>query len=157
MSTGLLVPASFVGRVGVDQRACVARRQVAGGQASHEEDSRPSRLPARLASPVAAESFPVPANDSCWLNEEERASPAIPKAPQAGPDKAICEAEARAPVRGCENGELVSEGKILQDQISTGFQGTEQSCCKSEGEIRHWPGVLPGTARTSTIFGRMGF
>ena len=79
----------------------------------------------------------MPANDGCRLNEDEGTSPAVPKPPQAGPDKAICEAEARAAVRGCQNGELVSEGQILQDQISTGFQGTEQGCQKSEGEIRH--------------------
>jgi len=73
-------------------------------------------------------------------------SPSVPKPAQAGPDKAICRAEARTPVRGRQNGELVSEGEILQDQISTGFQGTEQGCRKSEGEIRHCPEVLPERA-----------
>jgi len=65
---------------------------------------RPARPWARLASPVAPESFPVPANDGCRLNEDESTSPAAPKPPQPGPDKAICEAEARAPVRGRQNG-----------------------------------------------------
>jgi len=79
----------------------------------------------------------VPANDGCRLNEEESTFPAIPKPPQAGPNKAICGAEARAPVRGCQDGKLVSEGEILEDKISMGLQGTEQGCRESKGEIRH--------------------
>ena len=79
----------------------------------------------------------MPANDGCRLNEEESTFPAIPKPPQAGPNKAICGAEARAPVRGCQDGKLVSEGEILEDKISMGLQGTEQGCRESKGEIRH--------------------
>ena len=82
--------------------------------------------------------------------------PAIPKPPQAGPDKAIREADARSAVRGCQDSELESEGEILEDQIAAGFQGTEQGCRKSEGEIRHYLRVLPGRARTSTILGADG-
>ena len=33
----------------------------------------------------------------------------------------------------------------------TGFQVSELGCQKSEGEIRHCPGVLRGRPRTSTI------
>jgi hypothetical protein len=39
----------------------------------------------------------------------------------------------------CYDGELVAEGKILEDKISTGLQGTEQGCRESNGEIRHHP------------------
>jgi len=81
----------------VDSRSSPER--VCGGHLADQRpkfwiDPWPSRPTKRLASPVAAESSPVPANDGCRLNEEESPFPAIPKPPQAGPDQAICGAEA---------------------------------------------------------------
>ncbi|MEE8368923.1 MAG: hypothetical protein V3S30_11490 [Thermoanaerobaculia bacterium] len=79
----------------------------------------------------------MPTNYGRRLNQDEHLSPAVPEPPEADPDKPICGMEAWATARGCENGKLLPEGEVLEDQMATGLEGSEQGDGKSAGESRH--------------------
>ena len=79
----------------------------------------------------------MPTNYGRRLNQDEHLSPAVPEPPEADPDKPICGTEAWATARGSENGKLVPEGEVLEDQMATGSEGSEQGGGKSAGDSRH--------------------
>ena len=71
------------------------------------------------------------------MNKDEGISPAVPEPAEPDPEKAIGSAEAWAPVRAGKHGELVPEGQILQDEVSTGSEGSVERRRKGGEGLEH--------------------
>src|SRR5262249_37079646 len=94
-------------------------------------DARPSRPAPRTAAPASAEAFAMPAGDSGRLDKHQRVLPPRPPPSQAQPEQAVRWAEAS--VGTSEHAQLVAQGEILEDEVSTRSEGRPECGDPSEG------------------------
>src|ERR1035438_97502 len=73
----------------------------------------------RKPPPVHLESGPVPANDCLRLHDNQRLLPPGPEAAQGSPKQPIRGGKARPRAPLLQNGKLLPQGQILQEQIAT--------------------------------------
>jgi hypothetical protein len=79
--------------------------------------SRPSSMP-REPTPIQLEPCPVPANNSLWLDEDQRSFPPRPQAAQHHPKQSVRSGKSRLRMRPLQNPELLPQRQILQSQIA---------------------------------------
>jgi hypothetical protein len=115
-----------------------ARRSPAWVRSGHPSDEDPSLLgnrglagcSVREASPVVAESAPLPGDDGAGLHEDEDTSPAGPGSGEPGPEEAVGDVDPGSSVAALVDGELVAQGEDLElegdPRAEAGSEGGEQ-------------------------------
>jgi hypothetical protein len=66
---------------------------------------------------VPTEPIAMPTVDGGRLNQHQRVSPPRPHPSQDQPQQTV--RRAKAPIRTCQDGQLVAQGKHLEQQVST--------------------------------------
>ena len=74
----------------------------------------------------------MPADDSLRLDDQESRAPLAPDLGKPNPEEAISWTKLRPRMAALINGQLLSEGEILQGQVSTKFEDGNKY--RNEGE-----------------------
>ncbi len=78
----------------------------------------------------------MPTGDRGWLDEHQRFPPPRPQPSQAQPEQTVTRAEAM--IRTSEHAQLVAQGKILEEEVSTRGQSRPERRDHPEG-LTHRP------------------
>ena len=107
-------------------------RRVLGSHAAHEgadvvRCGRSSHAPTRCPAPGPPEALAMPADDGLGLDHRERLLLARPPATQRRPEESIERAESRSRVLPSEDGKLLAEREVLQDQDGPAGEDREEN------------------------------
>ena len=87
------------------------------------------------------------------LHDDEDPRPAGPEATQDDPEGAVAGAKGGPLVRG-ENGELLPEGEVLEDEVAAGPQSRAQRRGEYRKEAKHGAGRSRSRGISSTVSGK---
>ena len=79
----------------------------------------PRIFPSREPGPEEFKPFAMPAENGLWLDDQEGRAPLTPNSGEPDPEEAISLPQLRSRMAAMINGQLLSEGEILQNQSLT--------------------------------------
>ena len=103
---------------------------------ANASSTRMSSVP-REPTPVHLESGPMPANDCLRLHQNQCSLPFGPEAAQGCPKQPIRGAKARPRASLLQNGKLLPQGQILQEQIATRAKGPDKQYEQKPQQAQH--------------------
>jgi hypothetical protein len=109
--------------------------------------------PGREPGPVLTEAAPLPAQHGVGGNDQKRLPPSGPDAGQGGPEEPISCAELRPAHRSLVHGELLTQGEVLQSDLTVTTAEDRQESQQVEQEGDHRAEIVAGSAPTNQSFG----
>jgi hypothetical protein len=76
--------------------------------------------------PIQLEPCTVPANDSLWLDEDQRVLPFRPEPPQDHPEKFVGGGDLRARIPRLQNVKLLAKSQVLKQQVAVRAKNTDK-------------------------------
>ena len=104
-----------------------------------------TRAPRQLG-PIEAEAPAMPPNDGVWLDNDEDARPARPKAAESNPEESVSGANGGASTN-CQGGELLTKSQVLNQEVASRAEGAPK--CRQDGkkEAKHLASEALGPER----------
>lgn len=80
-------------------------------------DTRPTAAATRPPAPEQFEPAAMPADHGLGFDDRQGRGPLGPRLDQPGPEQAVAHGQPRPCVEPAQGGELLAQGKVLQDQV----------------------------------------